>query len=143
VLLSGPRTDITNKYGMLPIEASFIDDMDTILSEVLALNSEDPNLSVGKHNFERMVKIALDHSALKCLKVLLKALLPFDFSDIVFQKLLRREDDPTSLAIIDLLFLKLKPEPNECLLAALCARNKDDDNLFVKALEAFKSTTNV
>jgi hypothetical protein len=75
--------------------------------------------------------------------VLLKAPIPFDFSDTVFQKLLRREDDPTSLAIIDLLFLKLKPEPNEYLLAALCARNKDDDTLFVKTLEAFKSTTNV
>lgn len=40
----GPRTDIRNKHGMLPIEACFIDDMETILRYVIDLKMADPNL---------------------------------------------------------------------------------------------------
>lgn len=56
---------------MLPLEACFIDDMDTILNFVIEQKYEDPNLQVGPHNIKRMIVVALDHSAVKCLKSLL------------------------------------------------------------------------
>jgi hypothetical protein len=56
---------------MLPLEACFIDDMDTILTFVIDQKYEDPNLQVGAHNIKRMIGLALDHSAVKCLKLLL------------------------------------------------------------------------
>jgi len=56
---------------MLPMEAVFIDDMDSILDHVICLNHEDPNLSVGEHNIARLILIGIEHSAVKCLKVLL------------------------------------------------------------------------
>jgi ankyrin repeat protein len=68
----GPRTDLPNNYGLLPIEASFIDDMETILEFVFEQNYPDPHLSIGPHNFERMLNLAIEHSALDCVKVLLK-----------------------------------------------------------------------
>lgn len=66
-----PDTGLKNKYGMLPLEACFIDDMDTILNFVIDQKYEDPNLQVGPHNIKRMIVVALDHSAVKCLKLLL------------------------------------------------------------------------
>ena len=59
----GPRTDSANKYGMLPIEACFIDDMESILEYVIKKDYQDPYLSVGAHNMQRMLKMAIDHSA--------------------------------------------------------------------------------
>lgn len=56
---------------MLPLEACFIDDMDTILNFVIEQKYEDPNLQVGPHNIKRMIVVALDHLAVKCLKSLL------------------------------------------------------------------------
>lgn len=66
-----PNTGIKNKYEMVPMEAVFIDDMDSILVHVIGLNYDDPNLSVGQHNIARLIMIGIEHSALKCLKVLL------------------------------------------------------------------------
>ena len=56
---------------MLPLEACFIDDMETILNFVIDQEFLDPNLQVGPHNIKRMIGVALDHSAVKCLKLLL------------------------------------------------------------------------
>ncbi len=66
-----PDTGIKNKYDMLPMEAIFIDDMDAILEHVISLKYADPNLSVGEHNIARLLLIAIEHSAIKCIKVLL------------------------------------------------------------------------
>ncbi len=56
---------------MVPMEAVFIDDMDSILDHVIGLKYDDPNLSVGEHNIARLIMIGIEHSAFKCLKVLL------------------------------------------------------------------------
>ena len=68
---AGPNSGIKNKYDMLPLEAVFIDDMHSILEHVINLKYADPNLSVGEHNIARLLMMAIEHSALKCVKVLL------------------------------------------------------------------------
>jgi ankyrin repeat protein len=67
-----PDTGIKNKYDMIPMEAVFIDDMDGILDHVIGLKYDDLNLSVGEHNIARLIMIGIEHSAVKCLNVLLK-----------------------------------------------------------------------
>jgi len=43
-----------NEYGMIPLEACFIDDMNSILAYTIERKFEDPNLSVGDHNMTRL-----------------------------------------------------------------------------------------
>lgn len=63
------------------------------------------NLSVGQHNIQRLIEMAIDHSAVKCLEVLLSLLSNFDSSsfsviDLFLQKVLKRETDQVSLEIV-------------------------------------------
>lgn len=92
-----PNTGIKNKYDMLPMEAVFIDDMDSILDHVIGLNYDDLNLSVGEHNIARLIMIGIEHSAVKCLKVLLnkyeKLGTKISLIDLFIQKVLKRETD--------------------------------------------------
>lgn len=51
----GPDSGLRNKYGMLPMEACFIDDMENILKHVNEKKLYDPNLSIGTHNIKRLI----------------------------------------------------------------------------------------
>lgn len=64
-----------------------------------------------------MLTLAIDHSAKKCLQVLInnykKRLIledpsfRFNFQDVLLTKLLRREEDDVSIGIVEILFLEL------------------------------------
>ncbi len=78
------------------MEACFIDDMDTILRYVANKNYSDPNLSVAEHNINRLIEMAIEHSALKCLKFLISLMASLKETNMIgllLQKLLKRETD--------------------------------------------------
>ena len=117
------------------MEAVFIDDMDSILVHVIGLNYDDPNLSVGQHNIARLIMIGIEHSALKCLKVLLnqydKLGKQIGLIDLYIQKVLKRETDQVSKDILDLMFTFIfeKAERNtDALQMALIALSSRDDS---------------
>jgi hypothetical protein len=112
--LIGPKTDIQNKYGLYPLEACFIDDMESILDHVISVKFDDPYLQVGKHNIERLIRVAIDHHSVRCLEVLFKTYsevirfthsdFKIDWSKILIQQILRREYDEKGIKILEMLF---------------------------------------
>lgn len=109
---------------------------------------------MGHHNFARMLEVAIDHQAVKCLEVLINTYhssfeeLNFDFSDPFIKKLLRREEDSISASILELLFAELSPQSfNSDLVAAFCTRTKAQedqvDTFFARALETYKDSSQV
>ncbi len=72
VMLIGPNTSKKNISNVIPMEECIFADQGWMLDHLIEKNFSDPNLSIGKHNFQRLFKLAIDNTAPKSFEVLKK-----------------------------------------------------------------------